>query len=131
MENSSASKLHVKKSLSIQLNEENLQIDDSENEPIVHKRRRRNQQRLVAVTLWDLSQAAGEDLNALLNSAEANRNLYQRFKEQLVLEGINKWRHHDDNKDVCILQITMQQMEILFQEVLFMLHGSMIRTESR
>ena len=78
-------------------------MEEVQQEPIIRRKKRRHQERIVSVTLKDLSQECGEDLNAILNSAKQNRNLYDQFKEQLVLEGIIKWRHHDTQKDVCII----------------------------
>ena len=78
-------------------------MEEVQEEPIIHRKKRRHQKRIVSVTLKDLSQECGEDLNAILNSAKQNHNLYDQFREQLVLEGIIKWRHHDTKKDVCII----------------------------
>ena len=78
-------------------------MEEVHQKTIIRQKKRRHQKRIVSVTLKDLSQECGEDLNAILNSAKQNCNLYDRFKEQLVLEGIIKWRHHDAQKDVCII----------------------------
>ena len=67
-------------------------MEEVHQEPIIRQKKRRHQKRIVSVTLKDLSQECGEDLNAILDSAKQNRNLYDWFKEQLVLEGIIKWR---------------------------------------
>ena len=42
-------------------------------------------------------------MNALLNCANPNRNLYQRFKEEMVMEGTLKWRHHENELEICIM----------------------------
>ena len=105
MDSSSAPPLLVKRYLSIDKKEHHgeMQIDEVEYQPIVRRKKRKHQKRIVQITLKDLSQDCGEDLNSILNSAQQNRNLYDRFKEQLVLEGVIKWRHHDSKKDVCII----------------------------
>ena len=66
-------------------------------------KKRRNATRLVKISTHDISTFSGEDLNTLLNSAEPNRNLYPRFKEQLAMEGCIKWRHHGPGLDVCTM----------------------------
>ena len=106
MEASSAPALLVKRYLAVdnkELQSEMTAEDVEPEEPVIRKKRRKHQQRIVSVTLKDLSESCGEDLNAILNSAQQKRNLYERFKEQLVLEGSIKWRHHDPTKDICIL----------------------------
>ena len=104
MESSSAPAVLVKTYLSIDSKDTHQDIQLQEvKKPIIRRKKRKHQKRIVAVTLKDLSQECGEDLNSILNSAKQNRNLYERFKEQLVLEGMIKWRHHDSKKDVCII----------------------------
>ena len=105
MDSSSAPPLLVKRYLSLDRRHEDgdIQFQEPENQPIFCRKKRKHQKRIVTVTLKDLSEDYGQDLNSLLNSGKQNRNLYHRFKEQLVLEGMIKWRHHDENKDVCII----------------------------
>ena len=105
MDSSSAPPLLVKRYLSLDRRHEDgdIQFQEPEDQPIVRRKKRKHQKRIVTVTLKDLSEDSGQDLNSLLNSAKQNRNLYHHFKEQLVLEGMIKWRHHDENKDVCII----------------------------
>ena len=102
-ESSSAPALLVRRYLSLDQKTTKIEMELVQQEPIIHRKKRRHQKRIVSVTLKDLSQECGEDLNAILNSAKQNCNLYNQFKEQLVLEGIIKWRHHDAKKDVCII----------------------------
>ena len=47
--------------------------------------------------------AAGVDLNQFLNSAQQNRTLYSKFKEQLITEGIIKWHCHEVHEDIAVL----------------------------
>ena len=102
-ESSSAPALLVRRYLSLDQKTTEIEMEEVQQEPIIRRKKRKHQKRIVSVTLKDLSQECGEDLNAILNSAKQNCNLYDRFKEQLVLEGIIKWRHHDAKKDVCII----------------------------
>ncbi|MCG8621712.1 MAG: hypothetical protein MJE68_06895 [Proteobacteria bacterium] len=97
--------LHVKHYLSLDVKSTDVlfESETSDEQHIRKKRKRTHQKRVVKITLRDISEASGEDLNSILNSAKSNRNLYERFKEQLVLEGSIKWRHHDQEKDVCII----------------------------
>ena len=39
----------------------------------------------------------------LLNCANPNRNLYQWFKEEMVMEGTLKWQHHENELEICIM----------------------------
>ena len=106
MEASNAPALLVKRYLAVDNKELESEITAEHvepKEPVIRKKRRKHQQRIVSVTLKDLSKSCGEDLDAILNSAQQKRKLYERFKEQLVLEGSIKWRHHDATKDICIL----------------------------
>ena len=41
--------------------------------------------------------------NDILNGANKNRSLYVNFKEQLLSEGILKWRFHSPHKNVCVM----------------------------
>ena len=50
-----------------------------------------------------ISKTAGIDLNQPLNSAQQNRTLYSKFKEQLITEGVIKWRCHEVHKDIAVL----------------------------
>ena len=59
--------------------------------------------RTVSVAPSAISKAAGIDLNQLLNSAKQNRTLYSKFKEQLITEGVIKWRCHKARKDIAVL----------------------------
>ena len=59
--------------------------------------------RIVSVTARSIVEEVGADLNNVLNSADSNRTIYKIFKEQLVTEGIIRWRYHNDTTDVCIM----------------------------
>ena len=42
----------------------------------------------------------GIDMNENINCASENRNLFTKFKEQLLTEGVIKWRYHSTDKDI-------------------------------
>ena len=39
-------------------------------------------------------------MNQNINCASENRNLFTKFKEQLLSEGVIKWRYHSTDKDI-------------------------------
>ena len=91
----------------LMIDQDKIKIDsdltiETEEIPARPRKKRKHQNRIVSVTLKDISQHTGEDLNSLLNSANQHRTLYQKFKE-LRMEGMIKWRHHDLNSDVCMM----------------------------
>ena len=53
--------------------------------------------------MHSVSKAAGVDFNQLLNSAQQNKTLYFKFKEQLITKGVIKWHCHEVCKDVAVL----------------------------
>ena len=67
------------------------------------RKKRKHQRRMVSIGIQELAREVGEDYNELLNCAKTNRNLYTRFKEELVMEGLIRWRHHDRQTEVCIM----------------------------
>ena len=106
MEDSFVPSLLVKRYLMIDQDEIKIDSDltiETEEIPARPRKKQKHQNRIVSVTLKDISQHTGEDLNSLLNSANQHRTLYQKFKEELRMEGIIKWRHHDFNSDVCMM----------------------------
>ena len=48
-----------------------------------------------------------------MNVANKNRSLYVNFKEQLLSEGILKWRYHSPDKDVCVMSDTNDHTGVL------------------
>ena len=67
------------------------------------RKKRKLQKRIVSVSLSDINRSAGKDLNELLNCANPNRTLYKRFKEEMVMEGILRWHHHDESLNICVM----------------------------
>ena len=57
----------------------------------------------MLVTACAVFQSVGSNVTSQLNSANQNHTLYTRFKEQLITEGIIKWRSHDEFQDVCVI----------------------------
>ena len=72
-------------------------------EPPRPRKKRKQQKRIVSVDIQQLARDVGEDYNEILNCARSNRNLYTRFKEELVMEGLIRWRHHDENTEICVM----------------------------
>ena len=83
-----------------QIDHENQDLQDAQLPP---RKKKRISPRTVAVAPSAISKAAGVDLNELLNSAQQNRTLYTKFKEQLITEGVIKWRSHEERKDIAVL----------------------------
>ena len=42
-------------------------------------------------------------MNEQLNCSNVNRSLYSIFQEQLVCEGIIRWRQHNATEDICLM----------------------------
>ena len=80
-----------------------IEEDVPEDVPKRPRKKRKLQKRIVSVSLSDINRSAGQDLNKLLNCANPNRTLYKRFKEEMVMEGILRWRHHDESLDICVM----------------------------
>ena len=80
-----------------------IEVDIPDPPPPRPRKKRKQQKRIVSVSICDINASAGEDLNALLNCANPNRNLYQWFKEEMVMEGTLKWRHHENELEICIM----------------------------
>ena len=47
--------------------------------------------------------AVGADISTQFNYANPNHTLYKLFEEQLITEGIIKWRLDEQNRDVCTM----------------------------
>ena len=77
-------------------------IEEPNDEPI-NKRRRKQSSSTMPVTAHAVFESVGSNLTSQLNSANHNCTLYTRFKEQLMTEGIIKWRSHDQFQDVCVM----------------------------
>ena len=81
----------------------NTQNIEEPNEEPTNKGRRKQCSRTMSVTAHAVFQSIGSNLNSQLNSANQNHTLYTRFKEQLITEGVIKWRSRDQFKDICIM----------------------------
>ena len=99
--------------------EENIPSDLNENhehpEPQEEppKKKRKQAARLVTVTGKLLCDSMQLNYNEILNVANKNRSLYVNFKEQLLSEGILKWRYHSPDKDVCVMSDTNDDTGVL------------------
>ena len=89
------------------LEEENAEIpqpvDDQPDSHPPPRKKTKISPHTVSVAPSAISKAAGIDLNQLLNSAQQNRTLYSKFKEQLITEGVIKWWCHEAHKDIAVL----------------------------
>ena len=54
-----------------------IEVDIPDPPPLRPRKKRKQQKRIVSVSIHDINASAGEDLNALLNCANPNQNLYQ------------------------------------------------------
>ena len=89
------------------LEEENAQIPQpDDDQPDSHpppRKKKKMSPCTVSVAPSAISKAAGINLNQLFTSAQQNRTLYSKFKEQLITEGVLKWRCHEVHKDIAVL----------------------------
>ena len=52
--------------------------------------------------------SVGTHMNENINCASENRNVFTKFKEQLLSEGEIKWRYHTSDKDI----VCMNDMDL-------------------
>ena len=71
--------------------------------PPVPRKKRKHSAHLVSVSQHAVFTAVGADISTQFNCANPNCTLHKLFEEQLVTEGIIKWRLHEQNRDVCII----------------------------
>ena len=64
------------------------------------KRKRKHAARTVHVHPSAIYKECGIDMNENINCASENRNVFTKFKEQLLSEGVIKWRYHTTHKDI-------------------------------
>lgn len=74
-----------------------------EDHPPPQKRRKKHTRRLVNITPQSVCQHIGDSLMSKLNCAATNRSIYMDFAEQLLTDGIIRWRHHSETEDTCIM----------------------------
>ena len=67
------------------------------------KRRKKQTARLVSVTDKAVFACVDQGLNIEMNCSEKNRHLYKTFQEQVIDLGIIRWRYHDEEKDICVM----------------------------
>ena len=65
--------------------------------PPVPRKKRKQSSRLVSVSQRAVFTAVGADISTQFNCANPNRTLYKLFEEQLITEGIIKWRLHEQS----------------------------------
>ena len=69
----------------------------------VPRKKRKHSSHLVLVSQRTGFTAVGADISTQFNCANPNRTLFKLFEEQLITEGIIKWRLHEQSRDVCIM----------------------------
>ena len=57
----------------------------------------------MSVTRRAILSEVGADINVQLNCANPSRTLYAIFVKQLLTEGSIKWRQHQTNVDICVM----------------------------
>ena len=67
------------------------------------RKKRKHSTRLITATRQMISEEVHEDLDSILNCASNQRSLYTKFTEELVNEGIIRWRLHEGNWDICVM----------------------------
>ena len=85
-----------------QTNETNADIIEMEPPPVPRKKRKHSAH-LFSVSQRAVFTAVGADISTQFNCANPNCTFYKLFEEQLITEGIIKWRLHEQNRDVCIM----------------------------
>ena len=58
---------------------------------------------MVSVSRMAIFAEVGEDFEIGLNKANSSRTIFTNFTEQLLADGIIKWRFHSDTKDICVM----------------------------
>ena len=67
------------------------------------RKKRKHSTRLVTGNAKKICLDVGLDMASILNCANPQRTLYTRFKEELVTQGLMKWRSHDGPNDICVM----------------------------
>ena len=67
------------------------------------KKKRKQSAHVVSVSRMAIFAEVGEDFETGLNKANSSRTIYTNFTEQLLADGIIKWRFHSDTKDICVM----------------------------
>ena len=67
------------------------------------KKKRKHAARTVRLQISSVFKECDIDMNDDINCASQNRNVFREFKEQLLLQGIIKWRYHSNDMDICCL----------------------------
>ena len=58
---------------------------------------------MVSVSRMAIFSEVGEDFEIGLNKANSSHTIFTNFTEQLLADGIIKWRFHSDTKDICVM----------------------------
>ena len=57
----------------------------------------------MSVTQCTVFDEVGADLDAFLNKANSECNIYEVFHKQIISEGEIRWRYHEDGKDIVFM----------------------------
>lgn len=67
------------------------------------KKKRKHTARLVSGNAKKICQEAGVEMSTILNCANPRRSLYTIFQEELITQGVIRWRLHESETDVCVM----------------------------
>ena len=67
------------------------------------RQKRKHSARFVSVTQKVILSEVGVDINVQLNCANPSRTLCAIFVKQLLTEGSIKWKQHQSNVDICVM----------------------------
>ena len=79
------------------------------------KKKRKCAARKVHVHASAIYRECGIDMNQDSNCALLNRNVFTKFKEQLLCEGVIKWRYHSSQMDIACLNDIDSDTGVLIQ----------------
>ena len=89
-----------------------LKLDKSEESPIEldfceeaqkQVKRRRYATHILKVSPQRICEKMGVNFTTVKNSSDMNRNLYSTFSQQLITDGVIKWRKHNDHEDIVMM----------------------------
>ena len=85
--------------------DEQYTINHDEDESSIEPPRKKHKQsaRMVSVSRMAIFAEVGEDMETGLNKANSSCTIYTNFTEQLLADGIIKWRFHSETKDICVM----------------------------
>ena len=67
------------------------------------RKKRKHSVRLFSVTQRAILSKVGVEINVQLRYGNHSRTLYAIFVDQLLTKGSIKWRQHEGNVDICVM----------------------------